>query len=200
MNYDQFVIDMLAQSEDCKLSGNFDESIKILNKIIMHESNCFEAFEEIGDNYISLRKLPQARKALDQALRINPQSANCHYLLGFLYSLEQKWEASVEELEKADDFSPNHPEILRCLGWSFHNYNRKSQKGLAILERSNNLSPNDPNILCDLGVCYMNSDNSKKAEEIFRKVLEINPNSNQARECLAFLKIIDQSAQEKDIS
>ncbi len=197
MKYDQFVIDMLAQSEDLKVVGDHEKSIEILNKIILHEPNCFEAFEEIGDNYISLRKLPKARKALQQAVKLNPKSANAHYLLGFLYSLEQKWEASVEELEKADELSPNHPEILRCLGWSFHNYNRRSQKGLAILERSNALAPNDPNILCDLGVCYMNMDNEKKAEEIFKKVLKINPNSNQAKECLSFLKLIQANKKEK---
>jgi Tfp pilus assembly protein PilF len=190
MEYDQFVIDMLAQSEDLKLSGEFKRAIGLLQKVIIHEPDCFEAYEEIGDNYISIREMTKARKALNQSLKINDKSANGHYLLGFLYSLEQKWEASVEELEKADNFSPNHPEILRCLGWSFHNYNRKSQQGLAILERSNNLSPNDPNILCDLGVCYMNSNDSKRAEDIFNKVLKLNPNSSQAKECLSFLKII----------
>jgi len=200
MKYDQFVIDMLAQSEDLKLAGEFEKSVEMLNKIILHEPNCFEAFEEIGDNYISLRKLPKARKALEEAVRLNPKSANAHYLLGFLYSLEQKWEASVEELEKADNLSPNHPEILRCLGWSFHNYNRRSQQGLAILERSNNLAPNDPNILCDLGVCHMNSNNAAKAEEIFRKVLKINPNSVQAKECLSFLEIMKSDSNKRNRS
>ncbi len=197
MNYDQFVIDMLAQSEDLKIMGEHEKAVKLLNKLIVHEPNCFEAFEELGDNYISLRKLDKARKALQEAVRLSPKSANAHYLLGFLYSLEQKWEASVEELEKADQISPNHPEILRCLGWSYHNFNRRSQQGLAILERSNNLAPDDPNILCDLGVCYMNSDNAKKAEEAFRKVLKINPNSNQAKECLAFLNILKAGKKEK---
>lgn len=196
MKYDQFVIDMLVQAEDKKISGDFSEAIKALQKIIMHEPNCFEAYEEMGDCYISLRELDKAIKALNQALKINKKSANGHYLLGFLYSLEQKWEASVEELEKADGFSPNHPEILRCLGWSFHNHNRRSQQGLAILERSNNLAPDDPNILCDLGVCHMNSNNTEKARSIFEKVLKINPHSNQAKECLAFLKIINDEKKE----
>ena len=197
MKYDQFVIDMLAQSEDLKIMGEHEKSVELLNKIILHEPNCFEAFEELGDNYISLRKINKARKALQEGIRVNPKSANGHYLLGFLYSLEQKWEASVEELEIADNLSPNHPEILRCLGWSYHNFNRRSQRGLAILERSNNLAPNDPNILCDLGVCHMNSNNAKKAEEIFEKVLKINPNSNQAKECLAFLKILKNGEKRK---
>ena len=113
------------------------------------------------------------------------------YLRGFLYSLQEKWNKSVEELERANEVAPNHPEILRCLGWSLYNENR-GQKGLAILERSESLRPSDPNILCDLGVCYMNSKYFSRARETFEKVVDLNPNSSQAQECLNFLNILEE--------
>jgi tetratricopeptide (TPR) repeat protein len=140
-----------------------------------------------------LKRFEEAEKALREATRITKKSANAHYLFGFLLSQQQKWGASVKELQEADFQSPNHPEILRCLGWSYHNQNRKSAQGIALIERSRTLSPNDPNILCDLGVCYMNSQQHERAQQIFRRVIEIAPNSNQARECQNFLKILDQS-------
>ena len=84
---------------------------------------------------------------------------------------------------------PNHPEILRCLGWSFYNTNRTAQ-GIAVLERSLILNPTDPNILCDLGVCYMNSTQYEKAHNTFLKVIKIDPNSEQAIEYLKILKSI----------
>ncbi len=190
MGYDQFVINMLAQGEDSKLAGDFEAAIKVLQKIIMHEPQCFEAYEELGDNFLSMKRFDDAERALREAVRISPKSANAHYLLGFLFSQEQKWGASVKELQVADLESPNHPEILRCLGWSYHNQNRKSIQGLALLERSKVLSPNDPNILCDLGVCYMNAEQHERAQQSFRRVIEIAPNSDQARECHNFLKIL----------
>jgi Flp pilus assembly protein TadD len=106
-----------------------------------------------------------------------------------MYSLNQKWEKSVTELEVADNLFPNHPEILRCLGWSFYNENRKNQ-GIAVLERSKTLSPTDPNILCDLGVCYMNSADFDKAQELFEQVIKIDPQSEQGRESLDLLKML----------
>lgn len=190
MNYDESILAWLQKAEDLKIKGQSEEAIKLINKIIVEEPDCFEAFEELGDNYLSLREILKAEKALRQAITVNPESSNAHYLLGFLYSLEQKWKESVTELSNADEIMPNHPEILRCLGWSYYNLNRRSQQGVAILERSKNLCPDDPNILCDLGVCYMNSEHFLKAIPIFKRVIEIDPDSEQANECQLFLKIL----------
>ena len=190
MDYDQFIEDMLIKAEDAKLQGDFEKAVEILQKIIIDEPNCVEAYEEVGDCYLSLRKKDKAEKALKQAIKINPKSANAHYLLGFLMSVDQRWSASVKELALADELSPNHPEILRCLGWSVYNQNRKSQQGVALLERSKALSPEDPNVLCDLGVCYLNADQYRDAQELFAKVIKIAPNSEQAHECRNFLKIV----------
>lgn len=187
--YDDFVLDLLETAEQAKIDGNHEEAILILNKIIFDVPECNEAFEEIGDNYISLKDNNKAQKALDQALKVNPESSNAHYLMGFLYSLQQKWILSVEELEIAYGLSPNHPEILRCLGWALYNQNQKS-KGIALLERANVLCPNDANILCDLGVCCMNSNELDKAEMFFQQVLALSPHSEQAKECLVFLRAL----------
>ena len=149
-----------------------------------------KAYEELGDNFLSLRKYGNSKKALIQALKIDSKSSNAHYLLGFLLSATENWADSIKELEKADLFAPNHPEILRCLGWAVFNKNRRSQ-GISILERSHNLNPNDPNILCDLGVCYMNAGQSKEARSMFQNALKVDPFSQQAKECIHILEAID---------
>lgn len=190
MKYDDFILDLLEKAEEQKVSGDHETAIKTCQKIILEQSDCYEAFEELGDNYISLRQLSKAEKALKQSIKINPEASNAHYLLGFLFSLQEEWEKSVEQLQTADDLMPNHPEILRCMGWSYYNQNRQSQRGIAILERSKNLSPNDPNVLCDLGVCYMNSNQHLKAIPLFEQVIKLSPNSGLAEECRKFLQIL----------
>lgn len=187
MSYDPAVIALLQQSEELKTQGRNEEAIKMLQGLLMEAPECIEAYEEIGDNYLSAQEPQKAQKALAQALKLNPRSSNAHYLLGFLLSMQEDWMTSVEELTKADEISPNHPEILRCLGWAVYNANRRTQ-GISLLERSRNLSPFDPNILCDLGVCYMNSLQHAEAETVFKKALKLNPKSEQARECLAVLE------------
>lgn len=187
MKYDPSVLAMLRQAETLKSQGRNAEAIEVLQTILMETPKCIEAYEEMGDNYLSSQQPEKAQKALRQALKLNPRSSNGHYLMGFLLSMKEDWTHSVEELTKADEISPNHPEILRCLGWAVYNANRRTQ-GICLLERSRNLSPFDPNILCDLGVCYMNSMQPTEAEMVFKKALQIDPKSEQARECLVVLE------------
>jgi tetratricopeptide (TPR) repeat protein len=175
--------DILKQADELKVLGMHEEAIQLCESIICEDLECAEAYEEIGDNYLSLRQFDKAISAIKQSLAINEDSANAHYLLGFTYSAMNNWDTSIEELEMADSLEPNHPEILRCLGWSIFNSGRRKQ-GLILLERATAMSEKDSLILCDLGICYLNERQFDKAEEIFTKVLSIEPKNDKARECL----------------
>jgi len=174
---------LIEEADKKKNEGKHIEAIKICERILTSDLDCTEAYEEIGDNYLSLRKYEQAEKALKQALKKNGRSANAAYLLGFVYSCTGKWSDSVNLLEKADKLYPNHPEILRCLGWSMY-HNSETKRGLVVLERSLFLAPNDPLILNDLGVCYLNEKDFEKSADLFKKTLQIEPDNQKAKECL----------------
>ena len=174
---------LIKEADQKKMKGEHGEAIKICERILATDLDCIEAYEEIGDNYLSLRQYEKAKKALNRALHLNPRSANGNYLLGFVFSAVGEWKRSIEFLERADEIEPNHPEILRCMGWSiFHEGQRK--RGIIILERALNLAINDPLILSDLGVCYLNEKNFERASLLFKKVLDIEPHNEKAKECL----------------
>lgn len=174
---------LIEEAENLKNDGQHTEAIRTCEKILIKNLRCVEAYEEIGDNYLSLREYEKASKALKQAIKYNPKSANAHYLLGFVHSCTGDFDVSVELLETADELYPNHPEILRCLGWSMYHNNERT-RGIVILERSLMLVPHDPLILNDLGVCYLNEKDFTKAAEIFKKTLTIDPGNEKAKECL----------------
>lgn len=182
---------LIEEADKKKNEGKHNEAIKICERVLMKNLDCVEAYEEIGDNYLSLRKYDQAEKALQHALKIDRQSANANYLLGFVHSCTGKWKESVELLEKADALYPNHPEILRCLGWSMYHQGQK-KRGIILLERSLFLAPNDPLILNDIGVCYLNDKNFERAETLFKKTLQIEPNNQKAKECLNAVKFFQR--------
>lgn len=188
---EQKVHPLIEEADKKKNEGKHLEAIKICEKVLTHDLHCVEAYEEIGDNYLSLREYDKATKALRQALKINKRSANANYLLGFVYSCTGKWKDSVGLLEKADESYPNHPEILRCLGWSmYHEGQRK--RGVIILERSLHLAPNDPLILNDLGVCYLNEKNFDRAATLFKKTLQVEPENQKAKECLNAVRFFER--------
>jgi len=178
---------LLDRADQLKYDGKNREAVAVCEKILAIDLDCVQAYEEIGDNYISLRELEKAEKALQRALSIEPDSANAEYLMGFMESCRRAWRASIVHLERADELKPNHQEILRCLGWSLYSAGDK-QRGIVILERALTLAPTDVFILTDLGVCHLTERNTERALEIFRKVLELDPDNQKARECLAVIE------------
>lgn len=181
---------LIEEADKRKLNGEFREAIMICEKILFYDLECSEAYEEIGDNYLSLHEYMKAKKALDRAIDLNPYSPNANYLLGFVYSCLGKWKTSIEYLEQSDQLYPNHPEILRCLGWSMYHDGQK-KRGIIILERAMHLSRNDPLILNDLGVIYLNEKNFERAAFLFKRVLDMEPENEKARECLNAVKFFE---------
>ena len=180
---DDFTDTLINEADQLKLQGRHQDAIKVCEKLLMSDLDCVEAYEEIGDNFLSLKEFEKAQRALLRAVQLDPQSANANYLLGFTYSSLGEWELSIDYLESADKVQSNHPEILRCLGWSYFHYGQK-KKGVIVLERALNLAWDDCLILCDLGVCYLNEKNFERSIQLFEKVLKLEPENEKARECL----------------
>ncbi len=182
---------LIEEADKKKNEGKHIEAIRICERLLSDNLKCTEAYEEIGDNYLSMRKYDKAEKALQQAIKHNKSSANANYLLGFVYSCTGKWKNSVDLLEKANDLYSNHPEILRCLGWSMYHFGQR-KRGIILLERSLFLAPHDPLILNDLGVCHLNEKDFIRAEALFKKALQIEPENQKARECLSAVKFFQR--------
>lgn len=186
-----FTETLINEADQLKLTGRHQDAIRLCEKILMNDLECVEAYEEIGDNYLSLKEFERAEKALLRAVSLDSRSANANYLLGFTYSSLGEWEKSISYLEGADGIQVNHPEILRCLGWSYFHYGQK-KKGIIVLERALNLAWDDCLILCDLGVCYLNEKNFERSIDLFQKVLTLEPQNEKARECLKACKFFQR--------
>jgi tetratricopeptide (TPR) repeat protein len=178
---------LLKEADQLKLQGRHNEAIGLANKMLMSDLNYVEAYEELGDNFLSLREYDKAEKALQHALKLKSNSPNALYLMGFLHSSLGDFQKSVETLEYANKVQPHHPEILRCLGWSiFHNGDR--QRGLMILERAKAMAPRDTLIMCDLAVCYLNDRQFQRTIELLETALQLEPDNEKAKDCLETAK------------
>lgn len=189
---DQFY-HILVQAEELKMQNKHREAIEICQSILLSDLNVLEAYEEIGDNYISLKAYSKAKKALEKALKLDKRSANANYLYGFVWSATHEWTKAIKYLELANEYQANHPEVLRCLGWAYFCSGLR-KKGLAILERALVLAPYDSYVLCDLGICHLNDRSFDRAMDLFGKTLEVDPENIKARECLKIAKMFKEGA------
>ncbi len=169
-----------------KMSGEHEKAIKILEMLLLNDFDNNELWEEIADNQLSLNRNDLALSASKMAIQIAPKSPNAQYLTGFAYSRMFKWEESIEHLEKAEELFPNHPEILRCLGWGLYHNDRK-QNGIAIMSRSAMIEES-PHTLIDLAVLYMQEKEYLKAFSCAQKAYMVNPCDDRVFRCYILSK------------
>src|SRR3990167_2711097 len=117
-SYDDHAVPILEEAEKLKLNCQHKESIELLEGLLLGDPANVAALEELADNELSLERYDRALKAAKQAVALDPESYMGHYILGFIASLEEKWDASADELQLANRMKPNNPEILSCLGWT----------------------------------------------------------------------------------
>lgn len=182
-SYNDQAVTVLEEAERLKLSCQHEESIALLENLLSTDPGNVAALEEVADNELSLERYDRAVNAAKQAVALDPESYMGHYILGFAFSLKENWERAEEELQIANRVRPNNSEILRCLGLVLFRREKKVQ-GVVTLERALNLDPENTLCLCDLGDCYVEARHFQKAQKLFARALELDPESERARKCV----------------
>lgn len=188
-------LERLEEAEQLKLMGQNFEALLILEQLLIEDPENISALEEVADNELSLEHYDRAQAAAARAIALDADSYTGHYILGFLRSVEQKWEAGIMHLKKANTIRPNNAEILRCLGWALFNVGQRAQ-GIVTLERALNLDNENPLTLCDLGVAYLQTRNIVKAKSLFDRALELEPESLKALECIKAVQKLEDVLRE----
>ncbi len=177
------IMQELARSEEYKLTGKHIKALDIAEKVLIEDPGCIEAAEEVADNYLSLDRLEEAKKAATHALMLHGGSYIAHFVIGFVASEQEQWDDAVVHFQTSNVGQPNNPEILRCLGWTlFHS--GAQEEGVATLLRSLHLRQEDPAILCDLAACYLQLNNFDKSIHLLERAIRVDPSDHRVEELL----------------
>jgi len=117
-----------------------------------------------------------ARAALQRALRIDPNFAQAHLLLGQLdRDFEWRWQAARAEFERALALDPNDVTIRMHLAYLRAVTEGRPDAHIPFLREALARDPLDTNSLWVLGVALMDAGQPEESAAAFRKVLELNP-------------------------
>lgn len=164
--------------------GNYDKAIETYKYILVRYGdnpvNVEFAHANLGDIYLTLKQLDLAETHINKAISCNPKKPDYHYLLGFVYSIQEKWLKAVKEFEQAVKINPNNAEYLRGLGWAFFNGGDKL-KGMEYLHEANEKEPSNVNILLDLANAYLTIFDFDRANAYADEALLVDPDSGLAQ-------------------
>lgn len=160
---------LIQEVEDLKAKKNFNKAIELLQDAIWKNSDDYRIYEEIADIYIYEWKMIKAKKAIDFALKINPESATWNYLKWFILLANNKFTDAINFLEKSNTLMPNNAEVLRNLWWAYSAI-WENEKWIFILKRALNISPDDKLISEDLAMALIKDWKIKEWNVILKKI------------------------------
>ena len=135
-----------------------DDAIADLKKVIAYDPNDVEAWTGLGDTYRSAERWDDAGNAYDNALRsvgpVEQKDWPLFYARAIAEEQSHHWDKAEADLQQALKLSPQEPEVLNYLGYSWVDQGRNIPQALAMLEKARELRPFDGYVVDSVGWAY----------------------------------------------
>ena len=159
------------------------DSIKALAKSLELDVRNAEAHKILGRNLMIIGRFEAAQVEFEQGLRYKPDSAELHYNLGKLFSIQDNWEEARKALEAALRLDASYVEAVDALGFALEALGddegavARYVKAVALNEERKGTFAS-PHV--NLSAFYNRTGNPAKALEHAGKALELDPKSDRA--------------------
>jgi tetratricopeptide (TPR) repeat protein len=130
------------------------------------------AHQSMAENYFVLRRMTDAEKEYQQALKMTPNTPNLHLELGQVYAMSSNWAQAEEQFRAEAKLQPGNAEAAYRLGEALLEQG-KAHPALVELERSDKLQPQMPETLYALGKAAAMEGKLDTAEKSWTNLLSI---------------------------
>ena len=117
-----------------------------------------EIWTGLGDAYRHAEKFADATKAYDNAIAAAGPPTKKNWPLYYARAVAEQqannWKAAEADLQLALKLSPDEPQVLNYLGYSWVDQRRNIPQALGMLEKARTLSPQDGYIIDSVGWAY----------------------------------------------
>jgi len=202
--------DYLKLSKELIKQGYYDVALAQLEKIKKRKENKAEIYFLMGKCNKGNKEYLKAEKNFQRAIDINPDYAPAYNGLGLVYDMTGKREKAWKFYKKAIQLNPARADFYNNFGFSeiigkrFQEAELHLLKSIALkpdfIKAKNNLAlvyimtdkdekafailkNNFPlNIACyNMGALYIKKGDKKKADEMYKKAIELHPEFQQGR-------------------
>jgi tetratricopeptide (TPR) repeat protein len=144
-------------TDEARLDRN-DQAIRDLKALADAAPNDIEAWTALGDAYRAANKFPEAAAAYDRAVAALGTPQKKDWPLFFARALSKDrahdWPGAEADLQTALKLSPDEPQTLNYLGYSYVDQGRNIPEALKMLEKARSLKPYDGYIVDSVGWAY----------------------------------------------
>jgi tetratricopeptide (TPR) repeat protein len=167
-----------AAVDEARLQKN-DKAIADLKEVVAGHPNDAEAWTALGDVYRGIEKFADAADAYDNAIKIRGSDrANSWPLLyarAVSYEQSGRWTLAEADLKAALKLSPQEPQLLNYLGYSWVDKGENLTEALQMLEKARALRPFDGYIADSVGWAYYRLGRYKDAAKALQSAILLVP-------------------------
>jgi tetratricopeptide (TPR) repeat protein len=202
------------------ISGNQEKALEKYQHSLSLDQEYDQTYILLGDLYLKEKELDKAADAYSKALELKPGIVQAHSALGYIYSQQGKLQEAVEENLEVLKLTPSDYASHKNLALLYQQLGRTDEAvaeaqialGLAPEGDKANLEtfiaqlrPGQPITTSDdeltqtylnEGQTYLNEKDFERAEEVYAKALELNPNIIQAHSALGYIYALQGKLQE----
>ena len=135
-----------------------DDAISQLKEVTDREPANIEALTALGDVYRGAERFAEAADAYDRAIKARGKIEQKDWPLLYARAISEErshhWDAAEADLKEALKLSPDEPEVLNYLGYSWVDQGKNIPEALGMLEKARALRPLDGYIIDSVGWAY----------------------------------------------
>jgi tetratricopeptide (TPR) repeat protein len=180
--------------DEAKIGKN-DDAIAELQAMTRQTPIDVTVWTALGDAYRNETKFTEAADAYDHAVALlgtnKTTSWPLYYARAIAEERSHRWDAAEGDLKHALQLSPEQPQVLNYLGYSWVDQGKNLPQALAMLEKARSLSPFDGYIVDSVGWAYYRLGRYEDAVKTLENAVQLVPGDATVNEHLgdAYWKI-----------
>lgn len=154
-------------------------AIQVLEALEDKYSNDIDLFNALGKFYLDEKKYSQAAANYSKAIALlkkpRPSDWFYYYGRGISYERSKEWPKAEKDFKSALKLSPNRPDVLNYLGYSWVDQNLNLTNAMKLIRKAVKLKPNSGYYVDSLGWAHYRLGEYKQAVTILEKAVMLRP-------------------------
>lgn len=168
-------------------SGNIEKSYHALSEAEKLDGESLEVQLKMGEVTFYARDYDRSLQCLSKVTAKEPDNRTALFMKGFIYKEKGDTASAVTLLRKVGDLYPDYAPAFEELGVLYASVG--DPLAVEYLETTIRLQPNNTNALYALALFHQERGEMDKAEELYRKILDINEKSADSWHNLGYIEL-----------
>ncbi len=178
--------DPLVQALALHEAGRFADAIALYETVLDKTTPDPRIYASVAEAHLRLGNTERALKYAVEALKLDPNYASGHLLLGAIMIDLNDLNRAIRSFERVIVLDGNNPYSYYNLGLIYFG-KAQVHEAIEYFERAKDLNPNDPKIWNNLGVAHYDQGDFTKAGAYFSQALSLDPEFTSASKNLALV-------------